>query len=769
MSSEDHETYGAAHWDEVRRLFRRARQLPPDTRGDYLQRECSDDDILRREVERMLAADHKAKDFLTSPIRHRADEAENGDLALDQRVGPFRISGVIGQGAMGKVYRAEREDHFRMSVALKVIHADKVDDEMLWRFSHERQILAWLDHPNIARLIDGGTLDDGRPWLALQYVDGEPIDTYCDRHRLTVGQRLRLFRKVCSAVDHAHGLAVVHRDLKPANILVNQEGEPKLLDFGIAKIVEGETVSEEATTLVDLAEAARDQDSDYDSNPMTPRYASPEQVRLALREDDEPPPPIGVRSDLYALGVVLYELLTGHPPYSGIHFWKVLKLVVDESPRPASEVVGSKRELRGARPKKLTPQSVAEERGTTAAVLSHRLKGDLDAILRHALQKQPEDRYASAAELDADLKAHLEGYPVMPRQKSTLYRAGRFLRRNFVATLATAASLMLLASFSWNSWRAAETRRILFDLSQDILDEVLADEESVNDELRSILSDHPDRIWLADHLEDLGLDLENRGHVIAAQALYSEALAMRQRLGAPGDALARAYNNLAGAQLALGDFATAEKNYFLDLELREQAYGADSLEISRTLNNLGALYQHWGGEHLTQARPRLEEALRIRTMHLEPGHAQILATRNNLATQHLLEKEYPEARAIYQELLDILPDNGSGRQRRAHVLRNLAVAEIGLADPAAAEQTIRQALEIYRGNFLHWRIADAESVLGASLAAQQGEAHENLGGYFLEQSHEHLKSSHVHQSRQAREAEERRNHYLGPEAEGGPP
>ena len=594
MTTSDHETYGATRWNSVRRLFHEARELAPEDRESFLDRHCGDDEVLRREVENMLGADEASTGFLESPVT----SSIFGPLEPGRQVGPFRVVAHVGAGNMGEVYRAEREGDFRMSVALKVIHAAKVDQELVWRFRHERQILASLDHPNIARLIDGGTLEDGRPWFALELVDGERIDHYCNRLRLSVPERVKLFRKVCSAVSEAHSLAIVHRDLKPANILVSRDGEPKLLDFGIAKIAEGDPLASDAPTLPALDGGPRD-DDDSGSDAMTPLYASPEQAAPSFDPDAESRP-IGVRSDVYALGVVLYELLTGHPPYAKTNPWPVvLRSVVEEIPKPPSHIVGTERMRNVRHPKKLTPASVAAERNVKPKTLRRQLMGDLDAILACALEKRPEDRYASVAHLDTDLRAYLEGYPVMPRQSNTFYRVGRLLRRNLLPVVVALAALLFLVTVLGMGWyhevqilKAQE----LFAYSVNAhLRQGLSDEISTQD-----LEDRIDRIgdeaWLANTLEQLGFSLEEQGYLRGAVEFYEESLRMRRRLyGAEHIDVAKALDNLAYVQGLLGRFEVAEKNYKEDLEIRKKIHDEHSMEISRALNNLATLYQNWGG------------------------------------------------------------------------------------------------------------------------------------------------------------------------------
>jgi eukaryotic-like serine/threonine-protein kinase len=279
-------------WQQIREVFDGAVSLRSGERSTYLDTVCKNDSDLRREVESLLCADVQAgTGFLNTPVVNLTRSAPNPAYSrVGRRIGAYHIIEEIGHGGMGEVYRAGRADgHYEKEVAIKLVRGGYDTAAVLDRFRHERQILASLDHPNIARLLDGGTTDEGVPYLVMELIEGTPIDQYCNIHRLNVTDRLRLFLQVCSAVQYAHQRLVIHRDIKPGNILVTKEGVPKLLDFGIAKILDPASSSE--TTV---------------ASPMTPEYASPEQIR---RE------PITTATDVYSLGVVLYQLLTGRSPY----------------------------------------------------------------------------------------------------------------------------------------------------------------------------------------------------------------------------------------------------------------------------------------------------------------------------------------------------------------------------------------------------------------------------------------------------------------------
>jgi serine/threonine protein kinase/tetratricopeptide (TPR) repeat protein len=318
---------------------------------------------------------------------------------------------------MGTVYLAERADgHYRKQVAIKLVSPHLATEEVLRRFRNERQVEASLDHPNIARLLDGGTTDDGHPYLVMEYVEGLRIDTWCDNRKLPIRDRLMLFRQVCSGVQAAHEKEIVHRDLKPGNILVTADGTPKLLDFGIAKVLNRE-LSDAAETTVG-------------AGPMTPEYASPEQVRGE---------PVGPASDIYALGVVLYELLTGQLPYTvqGSDLRLAARVICEHEPMKPSAAI--QRTTGGA-----GPETVSETRGETPAGLRRRLAGDLDNIVLKALRKEPSRRYTSVTEFSEDLSHFLQDLPVQARKESLPYRGRKFLKRNRVASLAAATSAVLV-------------------------------------------------------------------------------------------------------------------------------------------------------------------------------------------------------------------------------------------------------------------------------------------------------------------------------------
>ena len=414
----------AERYSRLQELFDTVLDLPPDERAAHLEKQCGADAALRQEVEALLRADAQTTSFgEQSPFAIPEDlfSEEIEEQVTGRRFGVYQVIREIGRGGLGAVYLAARvDDEYRKEVAIKLIRRGLDTDDILQRFRTERQILAQLDHPNIARLIDGGTTDDGLPYFVMEYVKGEPITAYCEAHELKLSERLELFRKVCAAVTYAHQNLVVHRDLKPSNILVTEEGEPKLLDFGIAKLL-----SADDEMLTQTAPGLR---------AMTPDYASPEQIKGGK---------ITTASDVYSLGVLLYEILTGQRPYR-------LKT------RTAEEISRAITEQEPERPS--TSAAAASTNRNSQIDIRKSLRGDLDNIVLMALRKEPERRYSSVAQFSADIRHHLEGRPVIAHKDTFKYRATKFIRRNTIAMAAAALLLLtLIGGIVATAWQAQDS------------------------------------------------------------------------------------------------------------------------------------------------------------------------------------------------------------------------------------------------------------------------------------------------------------------------
>ncbi|HEU4597039.1 MAG TPA: protein kinase [Pyrinomonadaceae bacterium] len=424
-------------WKEIKRIFDAAVELAPPERHVFLDSACPDP-AARREVERMLAADPDTS-LDESPLSHFAfDEPSR---LVGTRAGRYRLTGEIARGGMGVVFAAVRDDgEFQQKVAVKLIKSGLQTETIARRFRHERQILASLEHPHIARLLDGGVTEDGLPFYVMEFVEGVPIDAYCRARDLSLDARLELFRQVCAAVSYAHRRLIVHRDLKPSNILVTDAGEAKLLDFGIAKVIthgDGNGGRETATQL----------------GLMTPDYASPEQFRGEQ---------VTTATDVYSLGVVLYQLLTGELPYdlTGLRLDEMLRLVCEtEPPRPSRMMTGGRSESAGSEFE--TRPLEGQERGKRGSGANPQsLKGDLDNIVLKALKKEPERRYESVEQFSEDVRRYLEELPISARPDTFSYRASKFVKRNRVGVLAASlVFLALIAGIVGTTYQARAARR----------------------------------------------------------------------------------------------------------------------------------------------------------------------------------------------------------------------------------------------------------------------------------------------------------------------
>jgi non-specific serine/threonine protein kinase/serine/threonine-protein kinase len=542
-------------WQQVRQIFEKASALAPSGRGPYLEKACSGDAELRREVDSLLDSQSKAGSvFLQTPAADLlSDERLQPRSRTGTRIGVYQILEEIGHGGMGEVYCATRADgQYEKEVAVKLVRGGFDSRAVLERFRNERQILATLDHPNIGRLLDGGTTDDGTPYLVMELIRGKNIDQYCDEHCLSINERLLLFAQVCRAVQYAHQRLVIHRDIKPSNILVTEDGVPKLLDFGIAKILDP-SAQVEVTQL----------------RPMTPEYASPEQVRGE---------PITTATDVYSLGVVLYQLLTGCFPYAGPTTTphELARAICETDPVRPSTAVIKPQEPRDEKPAEAVP---AEERGrlrdTTPMKLRRHLRGDLDNIVLMALRKEPERRYPSVERLADDLRRQREGLPVTATRGSWSYRTSKFARRHKVSMVAAAIVLLAVLGGIAATLREAHIARRQAQIAREQRQRAERRFNDVRKLANSLLFE------LHDSIKDLPGSTPARELLVTRALEYLDSLSQE----AKGDVslqreLAVAYLKIGDVQgqprqANLGDRAGAEVSYRKALAIREALVAAD--------------------------------------------------------------------------------------------------------------------------------------------------------------------------------------------------
>jgi serine/threonine-protein kinase len=761
-------------WQQIKTILDAAAGYPAGGRQAAVEDACREDSALLHEVESFLELDDEVEDFIEEPLwtlNPAADQEprERLDWASGRRIGPYRIERPLGRGGMGTVFLACREDAYQQKVAIKVLSWGMSSEEVQARFYNERQILANLQHPGIARLLDGGTTDDGLPYLVMEYVEGERIDRYCERRQLSVRETLELFRGVCAAVHFAHQNLIVHRDLKASNILVTEEGKPRLLDFGIAKLLEPQLAFQTVATMPGRS-------------PMTPAYASPEQV---LND------PITTAADVYALGVLLYRLLTGLPPYrlKGTGYAEMVQVICYHEPEKPSTIIRlddlrlDRETTEAAAPP--APEEAASgkpEPGVARRGLQRKIAGDLDAIVLKAMRKEPQHRYASAAEMSEDIRRHLVGLPVEARKGNWLYHTTKYLRRN---KLALAAILMIVAFAVTTTvlWREAVQERAqavdareravrISDFLENIFRSAEPDQargedvtvmqvlEQAEARLEEDLESEPvDRADMADTLSsvygalgsyerarklaeetvqilreanpqdhrDLASAINNVGSVLYKEERYEEAeekfresLEMRRRLGQSAQEVATIVSNVASTRLQLGRYDDAEHFIGQLVDVDQLVKDPSASANSTYLYILGTICAYRGDYE--QAEPLLRRALDLRLQGDDPESTQVAEVLSSLGRTLLGRGELEEAESYYRRALAIRARRYKGEDN-VHVARTktgLAALFLARGDAEAAEKLVSEALEVLAGadgSRIGFARADARSVWGGCLVA----------------------------------------------------
>jgi serine/threonine protein kinase/tetratricopeptide (TPR) repeat protein len=684
-------------WQRVNEMFHAALVLESGERSAFLVAQSAGDDALRGKVAALLASHDQAGGFIQGSVFSEAAQLlveEEAEAMIGQPIGLYKINREIGHGGMGSVYLATRSDgQFQQQVAIKVVRRGMDTDLVLARFRNERQILAGFDHPNIARLFDGGSTGTGLPYFIMEHIEGQAIDEYCDSQRLSTAARLELFRTVCAAVQYAHQHLVIHRDIKPSNILVTAAGVPKLLDFGIAKLLHSETTPGTATTGMLL-------------RLMTPEYASPEQV---LGEH------VTTVTDVYSLGVLLYELLSGHSPY---HFKTLLpqdiaQVISDSEPEKPSTVIDRVEEVTtgGRKGRKLTPESVSKTRDGRPEKLRRKLAGDLDNIVLMAMRKEPHRRYSSVGQLSEDIRRHLEGLPVVARKATLSYRGAKFIRRNTVAVAAAAViSLILIVGIAATGWEAHVARA----------ESARAEAAGARAERRfnqvrklahSVLFDYNEAI------QDLPGSVPVRERLVKDALEYLDSLA-----GEANDdpslqrELATAYEKVGDVQgrtlrANMGDTSGAKESYRKALRIRETLVAANPKDSS-SRSDLADSYREFGRllwtasdtagglenarkdvslrEALTAENPtNLQTRFSLGVSHADVGEILLEQGRTTGATESLRR-----ALAVFEALLVAEPSNERYRGAVPFIYQKSSEVMLWQGDTAGALVTSRKALAL---------------------------------------------------------------------------
>ncbi len=757
-------------------LFEAALARDPAAREAFIRVEAGDDDALRDAALALLAAHASSEGFL-----------EPGPRFVPRDLGPYRLVAPLGEGGMGRVYLAERRDGaFEQRVAIKVLAATLGDADAVRRAEAERQFLAWLEHRNIARVLDGGTTPEGQPYVVMEYVDGERIDDWCRGRALDIKARIGVFRQVLGAVDAAHRALIIHRDIKPANVLVTVDGSAKLLDFGIAKSLDGRV---------------RSAATQAGAGPLTPDYASPEQLAGQ---------PLTTACDVYALGLLLHELLTGRPAFERGRrsLVEYAQFVATHAPTKPSARVDADR-------LGLAPRAENAWR--------RRLGGDLDRIVLKALQPEPAQRYASARAFADDLERWLGNRPVLARPAGLAYRAAKFVRRNRLAVAASTAAVLALATGSGvaamqahlareEADRAHRANRFLLSMIEradpyvsgrnptlaEALDRAAADipaqfadqpalEADVRHAIgRAYLSlerldeaeSHLDRAavlrepaggtafaetldaqamldWSrgryeraeerirraiaiaaavdggrnqahAVALNDAAALLNNLGRYAEARPLLEQAIAIGAAL--PGLApreLAITRSNLAYALHGLGELAAADAAYVRALDELERAMSPHHPDIAITLNNRAAVLTDMGRD--ADALALLERSIAIRDALFGPDHPLVVISRSNIALTYAKTGHAQQAREAIATALEHAPRAfESGNQAIGHVHFTAARVAEALGDPATGLREARAALAVYdRLDAVEAGRRERTEALVASLQAKLGASTES--------------------------------------------
>ncbi|MCC6678093.1 MAG: serine/threonine protein kinase [Phycisphaerales bacterium] len=659
----------------LKALFHEASELLPSRRREFLDSACGSDTSLREDLETLLAARQEMGEYLAQPTigaAHAGDRA--GEYAPGSRIGPYTLLDLMGEGGFGVVYKAEQREPVRRTVALKIIKLGMDTRQVIARFEQERQALALMDHPNIARVLDAGATQAGRPYFVMDLVAGEPITHYCDAHRLTVKERLEVFAHLCHAVQHAHQKGIIHRDLKPSNILVtiaDDKPVPKIIDFGIAKAT--------GARLTDLTLV-----TEHRALIGTPEYMSPEQAEMGGVDID-------TRTDIYSLGVLLYELLTGVTPFESKKLrsaaWDELQRIIRElePPRPSTRLPANTQML----------SEVGEKRDTPPARLTRLIRGDLDWIVMKAIEKDRSRRYETASALAADIQRHLAGEPVLAAPPGALYRAGKFLRRHRVQAVAgslVAASLLAAVvgttTFAVQARRRAQETERVADFQARMLSTIRV--PGIGSRLREDLLHEAEEAW--QRQRTTGAEIDQRRELLTALLadsnftntairdldgnIFVPALAaIEQEFADQPLVKARLLQHLADACRSLSLLDRAGEAQTEALRIRAEILGKRHLDTATSLAGMAMVLVEQA-KHAA-AQPYAEEALAVRRVALGEDHPDTVRATYLLVDVLRWRNKLDRAEELIRNVYD--------RQRRA----------LGENDPRTLESLFRLGRVIF--------------------------------------------------------------------------
>jgi serine/threonine protein kinase/tetratricopeptide (TPR) repeat protein len=666
-------------------VFQMARRIDsPDARRAYLDQACRDDATLRNQVESLLAAFEASESFLETPATAIASEIQNRDQTVTEHpgaiIGPYKLLQQIGEGGMGVVFMAEQTEPIQRTVALKIIKAGMDTRQVIARFEAERQALAMMDHPNIAKVLDAGTTDTGRPYFVMDLVKGVPITKYCDEKQLSLRERLELFIQVCQAVQHAHQKGIIHRDIKPTNVIVaeyDNHAVPKVIDFGVAKATAQKLT--ERTVFTEFGQVIG-----------TVEYMSPEQAKLNQLDID-------TRSDIYSLGVLLYELLTGTTPFERKRlqeaaFDEMLRIIREEEPLTPSTKLSSSDTL----------PSIAANRHTEPARLTKEISGDLDWIVMKALEKDRNRRYETANELARDIERHRDNEPVVARPPTAGYRLQKLVRRNKLVVLAGSAVVVsLIAGFTISTFslvreKAAHKRAVAAEQAQIELRQQ-AEAEKKNAQAEAARSTQVAQ-FLKDMLRGVGPGVaRGRDTALLREILNQTALRLSLDLAGQPELEADLRGTLGVVYRELGDYPSAAAMHREELALWKKSYGNEHAEVAAALDDLGEVLHRQG--QLREAEQAHREALAIQKKVFGAEHVVVALTLTHLGSVIRRQARPDEAESLLREALAMRQKLlGNKHPDVAHSLSNLSLLLISpqLNKGAEAEPLIREAMAIQK-------------------------------------------------------------------------